>query len=355
MLPIPADALLSTTVMATDTRSMSETQAVATTRDMATQLMPLLVNSKPDLWQNSMGGLLFKKTDSALRGHVMAEMSTLMAVTGVQRAVFLPANPSKGRIIANGIYYIKDVRDQQQSLRPIHKTDFSFDPEFPATTSVMRERFPEAEGLGIIMPDATSMEDIRRVVAQYDDGHTLFAGAADLFAVLMAARGGGTRTPSAGQKRTLTLSPARTLILCGSTQSTSLGLDIPLSAMPKEVYDGSTDLSSWLADAQGKYAAAGSLILHMTYNHRTGKTAAEHLRQQMATVACLLMRERMPQHLVVEGGATAFATLSLMGWKQFGIVAQPVPGVVTLQGCDTPLVTLKPGSYPWPDTFFSDC
>ena len=54
-----------TTVIATDTRSMTEGEAVAETRRLISHLLPL---STP----------LFKKTDSALRGHVVAELKTLM-------------------------------------------------------------------------------------------------------------------------------------------------------------------------------------------------------------------------------------------------------------------------------------
>jgi uncharacterized protein YgbK (DUF1537 family) len=149
-----------TTVIATDTRSMAEADATAETRRIASAL------TSP----------LFKKTDSALRGHVVAELTALMDVTGYQRAVYLPANPSKGRIIRKGIYYINEI--------PIHETAFNYDPEFPARTSSLRERFPDAEAKGIIMPDAESEDDIRRIIRQYDDGKTIFAGAADLFSLI---------------------------------------------------------------------------------------------------------------------------------------------------------------------------
>ena len=159
--PINSDCVAGNTVavIATDTRSMSEAEAVAETRRIASAISPLPTP-------------LFKKTDSALRGHVVAELTALMDVTGYQRAVYLPANPSKGRIIRKGIYYINEI--------PIHETAFNYDPEFPARTSSLRERFPDAEAKGIIMPDAESEDDIRHIIRQYDDGKTIFAGAADL-------------------------------------------------------------------------------------------------------------------------------------------------------------------------------
>ena len=306
------DTAGSTTVIATDTRSMTEAEAVAETRRIA---LPLYLEGD--------GGRLYKKTDSALRGHVVAELTALMAVTGYRRAVYLPANPSKGRIIRDGIYYINGA--------PIHETDFSFDPEFPARTSVLKERFPDAEGKGIIMPDATSMDDIRRVIAQYNDGQTLFAGAADLFAALLHQNHG-------------------TLILCGSTQSKALELGIPIAPMPLDIYDGSSNLDVWDTEA---YSKRGSIILTIPHTHRTGKDVAVHLRTVMAAMAKRLVDEHCPAHLIIEGGATAWATLQTLGWTEFQMVRQIAPGVVQMSATNGTLVTLKPGSYPWGGLFQS--
>ena len=308
-----------TTVIATDTRSMTEAEAVAETRRIISH------SSFPHS-----SFLIFKKTDSALRGHVVAELTTLMEATGYHRAVYLPANPSKGRIIKRGVYYINNV--------PIHKTDFSFDPEFPAKTSVLKERFPDAEAKGIIIPDATSLDDIRRVVTEYNDGKTLFAGAADLFAAIISCSSEARITGPSG------LSRPSTLILCGSTQSKPLDLGIPVAPMPRVVYDGSEDISLWnTAD----YVKTHNLILTMPYSHRTGKEAAVHLRTVMALKAKELIDQYCPDHLVIEGGATAWATLQILGWHHFNIETQIAPGVVQMSATCGTLVTLKPGSYPW--------
>lgn len=324
------------TVVATDTRSMSEAEAVAETRRITSAFIHHT-------------SAIFKKTDSALRGHVVAELSALMQATGYHRAVFLPANPSKGRIIRGGIYYINHV--------PIHETDFSFDPEFPATTSALKERFPDAEQYGIIMPDAESEEDIRRVIAKYNDGKTLFAGAADLFSAMLGTFG-NTRITS--NTRASRLSGSSTLILCGSTQSKPLDLGIPIAPMPREVYDGNDDLSLWDTSA---YDKEHRLILTMPYTHRTGKESAVHLRTMMARKAKELITQHLfpaldredsgeGLHLIIEGGATAWATLQVLGWTQFEIIAQMAPGVVQMRAMNGTLVTLKPGSYPWGNIIF---
>ena len=348
------------TVIATDTRSMTEAEAVAETRRIAS---PLLGRGR---------GRLFKKTDSALRGHVVAELTALIQATGYQRAVYVPANPSKGRIIRGGIYYIRKRNEGWEGWKeiPIHQTEFSYDPEFPALTSNLHERFPDAESHHIIMPDAETEADIRRIVAQYDDGATLFAGAADLFEVLQTLPRPlpiGRRVDSScadyqGIKGNY--SPSSTegqgegfcLFLCGSTQSKPLSPDIPVSPMPLAIYDGATDLSLWDVEAYFTHHRLALTIPHSPFQSeaslpvasRTGKETAVHLRTMMAQMARQLATAHRPDHLVIEGGATAWSTLHALGWHNFTIVNQLAPGVVQMRADCGTVVTLKPGSYPWP-------
>ena len=344
-------ATYGTTVIATDTRSMSEAEAVAETLRITSAISHQL-------------SAIFKKTDSALRGHVVAELSALMEATKCQRAVFLPANPSKGRIIRGGTYYIKEVSGERSEVRdvPISETAFSYDPEFPAKTSILRERFPDAEAKGIIMPDAESEEDIQKVIAKYNDGKTLFAGAADLFSAILGHSRETRNTRDSRETRDTRVSNCpSTLILCGSTQSKPLDLGIPIAPMPREIYDGNDDISLWDTSA---YQEKHSLILTMPYTHRTGKEAAVHLRTMMAQKAKELVTEYLLPtldregsgeglHLIIEGGATAWATLQALGWTQFEIVAQIAPGIVQMSATNGTLVTLKPGSYPWGNLFSS--
>ena len=326
--PLYCDTVAVTTVIATDTRSMSEPEAAAETRRIASAISH---HTSP----------IFKKTDSALRGHVVAELTALMDVTGYQRAVYLPANPSKGRIIRKGIYYINEI--------PIHETAFNYDPEFPARTSSLRERFPDAEAKGIIMPDAESEDDIRHIIRQYDDGKTIFAGAADLFSLIPPITPIGPIGPI-GPIPPISPSPISPLILCGSTQSKPLNLGIPIAPMPREVYDGEQGADYWF---QSLATPATSLILTIPHTHRTGKEVAVHLRTVMAEMAQRLVRKHRPDHLIIEGGATAWATLQALGWTDFRIVSQIAPGVVQMSATNGTLVTLKPGSYPWGNLFQS--
>ena len=114
--------------------------------------------------------------------------------------------------------------------------------------------------------------------------------------------------------------------------------------MPLSIYDGGEDLSLWNSDA---YKERHSLILTIPHHHRTGKAIAVHLRTVMARMAQRLVAIHRPEHLVIEGGATAWATLQALGWTHFEIVQQLAPGVVQMRTDNGTIVTLKPGSYPW--------
>lgn len=346
------------TVIATDTRSMTEAEAVVETRRIVSSLK--LINQKNFSKQGrSVGVILFKKTDSALRGHVVAELEVLLHETSYEHALYLPANPSKGRIIKDGIYYIGD--------KPIAETDFSFDPEFPAVSSKMAERFPFCEEKNIFWHDVTSEEDIQQAIAQADD-RTLFAGAADLFTTLLSNREGlggqsvWRKEEEDGEKEGIFKPHGSALIVCGSTQSKPLNLGIPVCPMPLEVYDQQTDAEGWITslieqlrpssspslNREGRGGSSHSLILTIPYRHRTGKEVAIYLRETMGEVIRRLVAVYPPQELIIEGGSTAWQILQQLGWHEFDITDEIAPGVVRMLAVGTHThATMKPGSYPW--------
>ena len=337
------------TVIATDTRSMTEAEAVVETRQLTKLITSFFT---PPLGGWGAGVILFKKTDSALRGHVVAELEVLLHETSYEHALYLPANPSKGRIIKDGIYYIGD--------KPIAETDFSFDPEFPAVSSKMAERFPFCEEKNIFWHDVTSEEDIQQAIAQADD-RTLFAGAADLFTTLLSVKNNPPSSLSTPHSSLFTLHSSL-LIVCGSTQSKPLNLGIPVCPMPVEVYDQQTDAEEWITslieqlhpssspslNREGRGGSSHSLILTIPYRHRTGKEVAIYLRETMGEVIRRLVAVYPPQELIIEGGSTAWQILQQLGWHEFDITDEIAPGVVRMLAVGTHThVTMKPGSYPW--------
>ena len=336
------------TVIATYTRSMTAAESISETRQLTKLITSFFT---PPLGGWGAGVILFKKTDSALRGHVVAELEVLLHETSYEHALYLPANPSKGRIIKDGIYYIGD--------KPIAETEFSFDPEFPAVSSKMAERFPFCEEKNIFWHDVTSEEDIQQAIAQADD-RTLFAGA-DLFTTLLSVKNNPPSSLSTPHSSLFTLHSSL-LIVCGSTQSKPLNLGIPVCPMPLEVYDQQTDAEGWITslieqlrpssspslNREGRGGSSHSLILTIPYRHRTGKEVAIYLRETMGEVIRRLVAVYPPQELIIEGGSTAWQILQQLGWHEFDITDEIAPGVVRMLAVGTHThVTMKPGSYPW--------
>ena len=410
----PQNLKTSITVIATDTRSGTEEEAVKTIEELATclysgvqecrsagvQTLPSstnnlstrqLVNSSTDASNsstrqlvnlstdasnlstcqlvNSSTDIIFKKIDSVLRGHVAAELQALMRVTGKQKALLIPQNPSKGRIVKDGIYYINGT--------PLDQTSFAYDPEFPARTAEAKKLLKRSAGVqecrssdnswtsnlsspsshlssisspkgedgrGLLLPDATTLEEIREHVAKADND-TLFAGGADMFeavvdyllgdgAPLTAPEGASILNgilrsegvkelrsednsapskPPRGEASEIPMhaaivSPsgdeggasgasrgAKILLICGSTQSRSL-IGEPFFAdrnaievtMPEDVFHGTASIletNAWIATLKDHWQSHDVMIVRIGHEATGCKEYAVRLRKFFGEMA----------------------------------------------------------------------
>lgn len=338
-------------VFATDTRQMAEADAVKEIED--------LVNDIPA------NALLFKKTDSVLRGHIKAECQAILDNSDYDQVLLVPQNPSKGRVVRDGLYYINDVL--------LNETQFANDPEFPAKTSDVCQ-------YGV--PDAESVEQIAEIVKAAQP-KTLFAGGADLFKAVLDSMINTehltVNTESNNHSQNLITSQPHDLIssrsdnlimVCGSTQSKSV-IDTPLCRrynavecnMPENVFYGNEGAEAWIASLKAVFAKNG-VALTINYPSQGGKDFAVRLRKTMAEAVKALVancdadmgklgdeknKNEVAQprlKLIIEGGATAFEILSTLGWSTFDVVKEHYPGVVEIAN-DKASIVLKPGSYPW--------
>jgi uncharacterized protein YgbK (DUF1537 family) len=71
--------------------------------------------------------MIYKKTDSTLRGNIRAEFEALLRAFPASRITFVPAYPAMGRTVRNGLLYVNGV--------PIAETEFAEDPLNPVTSS----------------------------------------------------------------------------------------------------------------------------------------------------------------------------------------------------------------------------
>ncbi|MCD8262233.1 MAG: four-carbon acid sugar kinase family protein [Bacteroides sp.] len=332
-------------VIATDTRSMSEAEAIRINRKLSRTLKQFGCNK------------IFKKTDSALRGHILPELKAVMESSGHRRALLLPENPSRGRIVRDGVYYINET--------PLHHTPFTDDPEFPAHSSTVSERFPgvhlvnhsgEMTETGICFANAVVREDIKQFIRHSDSG-ILLAGAADLFTTYLQSEGYAAKKDNPVFQG---LQERNTIIICGSTVSGDLSgfpyvsrKGIRMHTMPTDVFEGG-DYSRWSKKLMMNYNDTGSIALAVGYRSKGGKNFALRLRNTMAELVYKLISFTAPDEVIIEGGATAFAVLKRLGWSSFVITNEITPGVVRMALKEDPRIhiTVKPGSYPWGEYLF---
>lgn len=166
---------------------------------------------------------IYKKTDSALRGNVGAELSALLDATGRKQLPFLPAFPQMGRVTRQGIHYIGET--------PVAESVFGADPFEPVTHSCVAQLIrtqsaaPVAsvpaltpglsvpETPGILVFDAASVEDLSRTACRLhqEDKLHIMAGCAGFAAVLPKLLNLGTGNPGPMPE----LDP-NFLVICGS-------------------------------------------------------------------------------------------------------------------------------------------
>ena len=298
----------------TDTRLRTESEAARIVGGVAQQV----IAAKPE-W-------IYKKTDSVLRGHVRAEIEAILDAIGQRDCLFIPANPSKGRIIDDGHYFVDAV--------PLDKTVFSHDPDYPRRTAVVRDLLGESSN--IRMPDVVTMEDLHRPV----DAATLAAGAADFFTSRLGLSDGGrdaliSRPATEGK-------PA--LLLCGSLAAWDSGRagEMERRGFFVRTLDQAITPSIWRQTQK----------LMLAVGHPQDRDAVT-LTEALIDAALPLIAGSTDLRIGLEGGATAMAFIRRMGWTRFDVIPEGHTGVGSLRPPGGPILCVKPGSYPWPEGCFS--
>jgi uncharacterized protein YgbK (DUF1537 family) len=120
--------------------------------------------------------ILYKKTDSTLRGNIGAELRALLAMRPEAHIVYIPAYPALGRTVREGRLSIEGV--------PVHESAFARDALNPIADSSIARLL--GERLPCTIHDGETDGDVRRATAEALDraGPTILAGPASVAAAL---------------------------------------------------------------------------------------------------------------------------------------------------------------------------
>lgn len=305
---------------------------------------------------------IFKKVDSVLRGHVLAEINMQLAATQTKRALLLPANPRLGRIIDDGNYYVHG--------KLIHETDFARDPEFPVTNAKVlhmlhakgdvsvqtwKELFPQE---GIVLGEAKTEADMEAWIKKMPEGTTLAGGSSSFHAFLQHILKVKPMFAQAVEQSFVGFKKPY-LYVCGSNFEASVkrikewdAAEKPVFYIPLQGVDEAAFekwINHWMKEVATAISVHKKAIIAFDNQSPATGVDATYLRQLMAKAIKILLKQVTIEELVVEGGATAGAILEQLQISKLTPLEELAPGVIRCSMKRDPKIwiTLKPGSYNW--------
>ncbi|MFC2095281.1 four-carbon acid sugar kinase family protein [Candidatus Bipolaricaulota bacterium] len=340
-------------------------------------------------------GILIKTMDSTLRGHLLLEIQTALAVSKRYVAIVAPAFPSEGRTTVGGRQFVDGV--------PVAETAFQRDPVWPISQSdiceILRQgtldlvqsvQDPANANLTLRIEESIVAQQRTAFVidavtqAQLDDlcqlverpEQVLWVGSPGLLIALANRLGASTQ-----QKAAVSIPRASGPIIVGvgsvnpaSREQLSMlqsRRSLPVAAIDPDLALEDPQHAAMEAIASLCNSALSSPILSVTTRLPT-KLQGNHLpaepssfRQERGTdpviqaigIAVVHLSERLnSSHYVLTGGATALEVSRQLGAHGFTVTGMMEPGipVATLAGA-TGTVIAKAGGFGDPELLIRAC
>lgn len=336
----------------TDSRSLTPEKAAKRVRS----LMGKVAKAAPD-W-------IYKKTDSVLRGNILTEIETICEVSDLSRCLFIPANPGRKRVILRGHYGVEG--------RALNETAFADDPEYPANTSRVDElllgrssgrltligREDELGSEGVFVPDAWEPSHLVKRARSMPE-NALAAGGAEFFSALLDYRNPApSALPAPSQPRF-----DRQLFVCGSQAGWAASRRrecathlVPIVPMPRRLFEDDfedCEVDEWAAETTAAFDISSRVLVAIGGEKIQGIDPAK-LTNRLTDVTSRILRHVDIGRLYLEGGATAAALIRRQGWTRMQAHEPVAFGLATLEVIkhSAPLLTVKPGSYNWPEAIW---
>ena len=342
-------------IIATDSRSATESDAFRIHSNLA----------KAIYFQSS--ALVFKKCDSVLRGYVLTELSAMMQESHLSKVLLQPANPKAGRHIKEGIYFIGNEK--------IQDTGFSIDPDFPANDSLVRNLLlqrskkykainsihtgviNELNGPGVFVPDCNSEDELKTSFKLSSD-KSILCGSAAFFEQIILEKGLAKTTPTRSESGLLL---KNFLLIAGTTHPEShlfakklIHFGCPVKKFPEHLLQeglNENDFTEWLGELKSKWNENKMLSIGISDKTVVFPDSQAELKSRLSRVTAYLLQNCDISELLIEGGATTYNILNTLSYTTLTPETELAPGVLRMKVKDAKnlWLTIKPGSYPWPE------
>jgi uncharacterized protein YgbK (DUF1537 family) len=314
------------------------------------------------------GGLLFKKIDSTLRGAIGAELEAFLEATGRDAALLCPSFPAQGRTVEHGTLLVSGI--------PAHESPIARDPTYPGPTSDVAEIVrlgarrpvslltldrvrgdPEALArvLGaardrVVVADAVTDSDLATLADATLRSRLVMAGSAGLAHAV--AQAGGQAGPPAPLPR-----GHAWLIVAGSQH--------PSTRAQLERLEGAGIVGARLDDTSDpdltpliEEIKSGRPVFIATSNAGAAGPVSGHAPSfRLAALAARMLAHSRPDLIAVTGGETALALFRALGAQRLELTGAPSSGLalgdaIIDSTSRVPLLT-KAGGFGSPDLFLA--
>jgi uncharacterized protein YgbK (DUF1537 family) len=335
----PEHSIAEVTITNTDTRNKTPEKAYQTTYDVAMKLRD--------------HDIIYKKTDSTLRGNPGPELQAILDATGEKQAILTPTYPPTRRRVKDGHLYVaeKPITETEYIHEYHRKTSYIpdiLDTETPIHSVNTPENIPET---GITVIDSETEKDLIRIAAKHTRIMAGSAGLAD--ALCQTLRNPPPVLTVIGSTRTETRRQAE--LLCDRLGAVSIPLNIVRAlnhTLQKETVQTAKNALNKRHDVILTSAPTPEIIEQTRTEAKRLNMTPQELETRITTALAEATESLLTQSLsgiVITGGATALAVTKKLGTRNIEILDEVQPGVPVLRLDQLPAVT-KAGGFGQPDT-----
>ena len=294
-------------------------------------------------------GCVFKKTDSALRGNIGAELAAVLDGSGASELFFIPALPAMNRVTIHGIHYIDGV--------PVHESVFGADPfepvtesfipallekQLPAPVEILTGATPPAPvtaGKRLTVLDCeteTGMEELTRTLLAEGRLHAV-AGCSGLAAALATALSRHAAEAEAEPES------ERLTVVCGSMNPISLeqvayaektlfhSISVPVERLLEtglESAEGKAFLDAlWTEYSKNEHLLIDTGAANAAHGE-LGEEMGKRVASLLGTILKNLLDRGAASRLMIIGGDTLLGFMDAIGCRELSPQREILQGVV---------------------------